>query len=90
MPAAIWHNTPSRIPEAVRRLIRDNKSRYRSIFVLYGDCGSGLLDKVLAEGVERIAGRIATSLTGRALRQDGGGGSHHVLPHRLSVGISTS
>ena len=33
---AIWHNTPSRIPEAVRRLIRDNKSRYRSIFVLYG------------------------------------------------------
>jgi hypothetical protein len=55
---AIWHNTPSRIPEAVRRLIRDNKSRYRSIFVLYGDCGTGgLLDKVLAEeGVERIAG----------------------------------
>ena len=54
---AIWHNTPSRIPEAVRRLIRDNKSRYRSIFVLYGDCGTGgLLDKVLAEEVERIAG----------------------------------
>jgi hypothetical protein len=55
---AIWHNTPSRIPEGVRRLIRSNKGRYRSIFVLYGDCGTGgLLDKVLAEeGVERIEG----------------------------------
>jgi hypothetical protein len=55
---AIWHNTPSRIPEGVRRLIRSNKDRYRSIFVLYGDCGTGgLLDKVLAEeGIERIAG----------------------------------
>jgi Protein of unknown function (DUF1638) len=55
---AIWHNTPSRIPDGVRRLIRSNKDRYRSIFVIYGDCGTGgQLDKVLAEeGVERIAG----------------------------------
>jgi hypothetical protein len=55
---AIWHNTPSRIPEGVRKVIRSAKGRYRSIFVLYGDCGTGgLLDKVLAEeGVERIDG----------------------------------
>jgi hypothetical protein len=55
---AIWHNTPSRIPERIRHLIRTQKHRYRSIFVIYGDCGTGgLLDKVLAEeGVERIEG----------------------------------
>src|SRR5436190_8186449 len=55
---AKWHNTPEKIPEAVRAKIRSAKGRYRSIFVLYGDCGTGgLLDKVLAEeGVERIDG----------------------------------
>jgi Protein of unknown function (DUF1638) len=55
---AIWHNTPSRIPEAVRKIIRSAKGHYRSIFVVYGDCGTGgLLDKVLKEeGVERIEG----------------------------------
>jgi hypothetical protein len=44
--------------EGVRAKIRANKGRYRSIFVLYGDCGTGgLLDRVLEEeGVERIAG----------------------------------
>jgi hypothetical protein len=55
---AKWHNTPDKIPEAVRAKIREAKPNYRSIFVLYGDCGTGgLLDKVLAEeGVERIEG----------------------------------
>src|SRR6185503_18529797 len=55
---AKWHNTPAKIPEAVRDRIREAKGRYKSIFVLYGDCGTGgLLDKVLAEeGVERIDG----------------------------------
>jgi hypothetical protein len=55
---AKWHNTPDKIPEAVRSKIREAKPRYKSIFVLYGDCGTGgLLDKVLAEeGVERIDG----------------------------------
>ncbi len=55
---AKWHNTPEKITPAVREKIREAKSRYKSIFVLYGDCGTGgLLDKVLAEeGVERIAG----------------------------------
>ena len=57
LPAA-WHNTPARIPEAVRDKIRQARADYDVIKVLYGDCGTGgLLDRVLAEeGVERIQG----------------------------------
>ena len=57
LPAEL-HNRPERIPDAVRALIRSSRDRYRSIFVAYGDCGTGgLLDKVLSEeGVERIPG----------------------------------
>ena len=55
---AIWHNTPDRIPEAVRAKIRGARADYDRILVAYGDCGTGgLLDQVLAEeGVERIDG----------------------------------
>lgn len=55
---AKWHNTPQKIVPGVREKIREAKGRYRSIFVLYGDCGTGgQLDAMLAEeGVERIAG----------------------------------
>src|SRR6202789_1046443 len=57
LPAEL-HNRPERIPDAVRALIRSSRDRYRSIFVAYGDCGTGgLLDQVLSEeGVERIPG----------------------------------
>jgi hypothetical protein len=57
LPAKL-HNTPARIPDAVRRKIRAGRKRFERIFVLYGDCGTGgKLDEVLAEeGVERIAG----------------------------------
>ena len=57
LPAEL-HNRPEKIPGAVRDLIRSSRERYRSIFVAYGDCGTGgLLDKVLTEeGVERIPG----------------------------------
>jgi len=57
LPAS-WHNTPDRIPDGVRRRIREARGRYDRILVLYGDCGTGgLLDKVLAEeNVERIDG----------------------------------
>ncbi len=58
LPAKLHHN-PALIPEAIRRKIRDNKSSYRKIYVLYGDCGTGgLLDAVLEEedGIERIPG----------------------------------
>jgi hypothetical protein len=55
---AKWHNTPDRIVPGVREKIRAAREHYKSIFVLYGDCGTGgLLDKLLAEeGVERIDG----------------------------------
>jgi hypothetical protein len=52
------HNRPEKIPGAVRALIHASRDHYRSIFVAYGDCGTGgLLDQVLREeGVERIPG----------------------------------
>ncbi len=55
---AIWHNTPDKIPEAVRRKIHAAKADFERVLVLYGDCGTGgLLDRVLEEeGVERIDG----------------------------------
>src|SRR5271167_2162324 len=57
LPAEL-HNRPERIPAAVRALIQASRCHYRSIFVAYGDCGTGgLLDTVLREeGVERIPG----------------------------------
>lgn len=57
LPAEL-HNRPEKIPAAVRALIHSSRHRYRSIFVAYGDCGTGgLLDNVLREeGVERIPG----------------------------------
>src|SRR5271154_6469021 len=57
LPAEL-HNRPEKIPAAVRALIQASRGSYRSIFVAYGDCGTGgLLDEVLREeGVERIPG----------------------------------
>ena len=56
---ADWHNTPAKIPEAVRGKIRAARDEgFTRIVVAYGDCGTGgLLDRVLEEeGVERIEG----------------------------------
>jgi hypothetical protein len=52
------HNRPERIPGAVRDAIRASRERYSTIFVAYGDCGTGgALDDVLREErVERIPG----------------------------------
>ena len=57
LPAHL-HNTPQRIPDAVRAKIRQARPDYQRIFVLYGDCGTGgALDQVLTEeGVDRIPG----------------------------------
>jgi Protein of unknown function (DUF1638) len=57
LPADL-HNRPAQIPAAVHGAIRAARRDYRSIFVAYGDCGTGgLLDAVLREeGVERIPG----------------------------------
>lgn len=55
---ALLHNKPERIPEAVLRRIRQARSEYDRVIVVYGDCGTGgMLDKMLeAEGVQRVAG----------------------------------
>jgi len=52
------HNTPDRIPGAVRDMIEATASDYEKVFVAYADCGTGgQLDKVLEEyGIERIPG----------------------------------
>jgi len=57
LPAEL-HNRPERIPGAVRDAIRAHRDRYRTLFVAYGDCGTGgMLDAVLREeNVERIPG----------------------------------
>jgi hypothetical protein len=57
LPAEL-HNRPERIAPAVQAEIRANRGRYRTIFVAYGDCGTGgRLDAVLnEENVERLPG----------------------------------
>ena len=52
------HNRPERIAPAVRAKIHEHRDEYRSIFVAYGDCGTGgRLDEMLRqEGVERLPG----------------------------------
>jgi hypothetical protein len=57
LPAEL-HNRPERIPAEVQALIQAARDHYHSIFVAYGDCGTGgALDRMLAaEGVERIPG----------------------------------
>ena len=52
------HNRPEKIPAAVREAIHAGRATHESIFVAYGDCGTGgLLDRVLEEeGVQRIPG----------------------------------
>ena len=57
LPAEL-HNRPERIAPAVQAEIRANRERYRTIFVAYGDCGTGgRLDAVLnEEKVERLPG----------------------------------
>ena len=57
LPAQL-HNTPDRIPEAVREAIREGRDGFDRVLVLYADCGTGgLLDRVIEEeGAERIPG----------------------------------
>lgn len=55
---ADYHNTPAKIPDAVRAKIRAARGRFGRIFVAYADCGTGgALDAVLAaEGAQRLPG----------------------------------
>lgn len=55
---AKWHNTPQLIVPAIREKILAAKPHYKSIFVLYGDCGTGgQLDALLEEhDIQRLDG----------------------------------
>lgn len=57
LPATL-HNTPDRIPEAVREAVLQARGTYGRIVVGYADCGTGgRLDRVCRElDVERIPG----------------------------------
>lgn len=57
LPAGL-HNTPDKIPEAVRTAIAEARSEFDDILVGYGDCGTGgQLDRLLAgEGIARLNG----------------------------------
>lgn len=57
LPAEL-HNTPERIPGAVREALLKYREEFEHIFVAYADCGTGgLLDPVLEEfGVKRLPG----------------------------------
>ena len=55
---AYWHHTPEKIPGGLRKKIRESRSQYQNIYVMYGDCGTwGQVDEVCSEeGAERIEG----------------------------------
>ena len=55
---AIWHNTPDKLPDGVRKTVLSNRNAYEKIFVVYADCGTGgQLQATCAElGVEMIEG----------------------------------
>lgn len=57
LPAQL-HNTPEKIPDALRAKLDSEKERFDEIFVGYGDCGTGgRLDALLDEyAVERLPG----------------------------------
>lgn len=57
LPAQL-HNTPDKIPDAVREAVLAARDTYGRILVGYADCGTGgYLDRVCEElGVERIEG----------------------------------
>lgn len=55
---AILHNHPDRIPDAVERAVEKHRPAYDTIFVVYGDCGTGglLQARCAALGVEMLEG----------------------------------
>ncbi|MBO6853475.1 MAG: DUF1638 domain-containing protein [Marivivens sp.] len=55
---AIWHNTPDKLPDGVRKVVLSNRDAYEKIFVVYADCGTGgQLQATCAElDVEMIEG----------------------------------
>jgi Protein of unknown function (DUF1638) len=57
LPAGL-HNSPDKIPDAIRAAIDEARTQFDDILVGYADCGTGgQLDRLLAgEGIARLAG----------------------------------
>ena len=57
LPARL-HHRPALIPEALENMVLRQRSKYQSIYVIYGDCGTaGGIDKVIEKyQLERIDG----------------------------------
>ncbi|PQO24395.1 hypothetical protein C2I36_03110 [Rhodobacteraceae bacterium WD3A24] len=57
LPAKL-HLYPDRIPDAVARVVEDNRDSFESIFVVYADCGTGgrLQARCAELGVEMVPG----------------------------------
>jgi hypothetical protein len=55
---AIFHNTPEKILPAVRRAIESSRDRYKTIHLLYADCGTGgqLAAFCREMGIEMLSG----------------------------------
>ncbi|MCK8462390.1 DUF1638 domain-containing protein [Aliiroseovarius sp. S1339] len=55
---AILHNTPDRIPDAVRAAVKIHRSDFDQIFLAYADCGTGGQLTALCDelGIEMIKG----------------------------------
>jgi hypothetical protein len=55
---AILHNTPDRIPEAVRTAVEKHRDGYEEVFVVYADCGTGGRLKTVCDdlGVAMVEG----------------------------------
>ena len=55
---AILHNTPDRIPDAVRAAVKTHRSDFDQIFLAYADCGTGGQLTALCDelGIEMIKG----------------------------------
>ncbi len=55
---AILHNSPEKIPDAVRGAVEKHRADYGEIYVVYADCGTGgILERLCEElGVTMVAG----------------------------------
>ena len=55
---AIYHNHPEKITPAVIEVVKNNKQKYKKIYVAYADCGTGgMLEKACNDlGIEMIQG----------------------------------
>ena len=65
---AKWHNTPQYIVPALRQHIQASRSQYQSIYVLYGDCGTGGSWRDSAAASEVSIGRVSPRVSNQSRR----------------------